>query len=58
MKPGEVRDDRGLAAAAFTYKGAAVRFGSGVVAVKARLNARNRCFEQRILDKNPLRWVH
>ena len=51
MEAGKIRDDRRLAAAAFADNRAAVRFGGGIMAVKAGLDSRNSRFEQRIFDQ-------
>ena len=58
VEAGEIRDDRGLSAAAFANQGAAIRLGRSVMAVEARLYPRDRRFEERILDQNPFGTIH
>src|SRR5271157_1361711 len=58
MQAGEVRDDCRFPAAAFANNRTAVRFGGGIVTVKARLDSSDRGLEQRIFDQYTFRPVH
>src|SRR5271157_4485651 len=58
MQAREMRDDGGLAAAAFANDGAARRFGGCAIAVEAFLDTSNRGSEQRIFHQYPLGTVH
>src|SRR5271157_6130602 len=58
MQAGEVRDDGGFPAAAFANNRTAIRFGGGIVTVKACLNSSNRSFEQWIFDEDTFGPVH
>src|SRR5512146_1987443 len=58
MEIGEVRDDGSLPAAAFTNERAAIWLGGRIVTVKARLDSRDRGFEQRIFDQNAFAPIH
>ncbi len=53
MEAGEVRDNRRLPASALADKWTAVRFGGGVMTIEARLDSRDRDFEERVFDEYP-----
>ena len=47
-----------FSAAAFANKGAAVRFRGSIMTVEARLDSRDRRFEERIFDQDPFGTIH
>ena len=58
MEAGEIGDDGCLPAAALADQWAAVRFGGGVVTIEARLDSRDRRFEEWIFDQYPFGTIH